>query len=789
MRDYAAEFDTAATASAARQKFSMKKYDVCIIGGHLPDSSGLGFSVWMRDNMPEKPAVAYVSSGYAEKEKLEHIRKTFPIEYVLKKPVSRDEFTGFLNAVSSGRLRRVTAERNTGFLEALRKKYQQTVGEKTERLGRLIRDIEASPCEATLAAFQKDVHKIAGSAGSYGYARVSALCREMEFDLQKKMVSPDLIVPEWLISLQTFLKKIKLAFQSADAEPAGESQFSGQDQAGESSTLDIYVADDDAALLDIFRKKSQVYGLKTQVETDPLAAKQAVEQNGFAPKFLLVSKYYAGYNGIDGYDIIKEFRAHHRFAATAIGIISSDGEMDNRLSATKAGVELFLKKPVQPESFDEIMKKFIEPQNRKRFRVLLVDDDIDVCEYVSTILYRIGVDVKAVFEGKNLIAEIESFGPDLLILDIALPDYGGLELLQMLRSDLRYKHIPVVILTEHADNFRIKMAYFIGAEDFIVKPIVRELFQARIVNQMNRKTLMDAAQNRDYLTGLYNRRAFSDIFRNSVVECEKTGGKLAFAMINLDGYNEINEQYGHSSGDDVLIRFGKFLSNSLRKSDVIGRWGGDEFTILMQGTNLTYAQFLMGLLLEDWRNEAVMEKYPDKRLSFSCGMAVFPDNGGTLEALSRAADKALRDAKKEGKARVVISRHTGTSRMIRRPEIAVLSRDQLAAFVLRTAYEARGFRITLYDGVSAAVDNIKSRGAGNMPVLMVIDRDLGAEDGLDILKSLPEVVKANMPAIAVSSRITEAEVLRGLKAGAVDCLPKPLSLPILMEKSLKILSK
>jgi len=172
----------------------------------------------------------------------------------------------------------------------------------------------------------------------------------------------------------------------------------------------------------------------------------------------------------------------------------------------------------------------------------------------------------------------------------------------------------------------------------------------RLVAQMKRNSVTDE------LTGLYNRRQFYRMLESEADRARRYRHKTSLAMIDLDGFKEVNDTYGHASGDQVLRDFGELLQSSLRQSDIPFRQGGDEFAIIFAETNAITARRIMIRLRQRWL-AVVVESYPGmkEKLDFSTGIGQFPENGDTAEKLAGISDTALYMSKFTGKGKITLA--------------------------------------------------------------------------------------------------------------------------------------
>lgn len=248
---------------------------------------------------------------------------------------------------------------------------------------------------------------------------------------------------------------------------------------------------------------------------------------------------------------------------------------------------------------------------------------------------------------------LEEVTPDLIILDIIMPDVDGYELCKWLKSHSRLKMIPIVFLTAKTSLEDKLEGFQTGGDDYITKPFAEEELLARIQAILNRVNSYYSISMRDELTGAYNRRYLKERMDEEFYRVKRTGRPFSIVVFDIDLFKNINDIYGHYAGDSVLVEFVRFLQSRLRKSDLVARLGGDEFLVLLPDTTSGRAYFLVERLrqaLEEIRfhhnKDGIAAENP---VTISAGIACCPEHGESAEILFTLADRALYDAKKSGR--------------------------------------------------------------------------------------------------------------------------------------------
>src|SRR5450759_476879 len=264
---------------------------------------------------------------------------------------------------------------------------------------------------------------------------------------------------------------------------------------------------------------------------------------------------------------------------------------------------------------------------------------------------KAGMVTENVADPLQVIDHLISFNPDLLLLDMYMPDCSGMELAQIIRQKEQFISIPIVFLSAETDKEKQLAALGIGGDDFLTKPIEPDHLIAAVTIRIERYRKLRALMIHDGLTGLLNHSTTKERLIQEVERARRQNEPLAFAMLDLDQFKRVNDNYGHAAGDRVLKSLAYLLRQRLRSSDTIGRFGGEEFAVILPDTDEQSAANIMQELCAGFAKIRHHAGEKEFSVSFSCGVAAFPafDNAGSL---SETADMALYTAKTDGRNQV-----------------------------------------------------------------------------------------------------------------------------------------
>jgi two-component system cell cycle response regulator len=273
-----------------------------------------------------------------------------------------------------------------------------------------------------------------------------------------------------------------------------------------------------------------------------------------------------------------------------------------------------------------------------------------------------GMSVLEAKSGAQALDLLEHYPPDLVVLGRALPDMDGLDLLPRFKSS-ELDFVPVLVASERSDTSERVRGLQLGADDYLSLPCdpaellarAKALLRNKQVHDKIRKLQMSLEQMvvSDPLTGLHNRRYLMDRLLQEMQRSDRHGEPLAFAMIDLDGFKPINDQYGHVIGDKVLRAVGGAIARCVRVSDIAARYGGDEFAVILPQTPAEGSMRVCERILRTISELQVQDADGVScKVTASMGLAYYPaDDLDTPEDLVHSADGALYGAKRSGKNR------------------------------------------------------------------------------------------------------------------------------------------
>jgi len=287
-------------------------------------------------------------------------------------------------------------------------------------------------------------------------------------------------------------------------------------------------------------------------------------------------------------------------------------------------------------------------------KILIADDDAVSRLFLQHTLSQWGYEVVTTQNGLEAFQELQKKdGPRLAILDWMMPDMNGIEVCQRTRQQSDLPYIYIIMLTAKSAKAELVTALQSGADDYVRKPFDKQELQARLRTGQRILQLQDALTfkaTHDAVTGILNRRAIIELLEVERARALRQQTSLAVAMLDLDHFKQVNDRYGHLAGDAVLHMVAERTGKSLRPYDMVGRFGGEEFLLVLPGCDLAHALEVAERLRSSLAASPMSYGTISIKVTASIGIAAMTC-GELIESndLIQLADDALYRAKQRGR--------------------------------------------------------------------------------------------------------------------------------------------
>lgn len=424
----------------------------------------------------------------------------------------------------------------------------------------------------------------------------------------------------------------------------------------------------------------------------------------------------------------------------------------------------------------------------QQYEILIIDDDVELVAYLRESLERSSYYVSiALSAGRGLKLFYEN-KPDLILLDIMLPDRSGIDVLHQIIGKAKKERIPILIISgEQSKEVRIH-AYSLGVMDYILKPVDTGLFLALIRNRFELKREWQESIIVDELTGAFNRKYFNQTMKQLLSDFRRTGRTFSLALLDLDYFKRVNDTYGHLTGDEVLQTFAELVKQSIRTEDTFCRYGGEEFALFMPNTPAEQALLVMERIQEAFADREFRGRRESFHVTFSCGVTGISGEEQDADMLVGEADQALYYSKSNGRNQTTLfSREIMLGQRETLLNVIIVDDDPLIRrivtgnFSLWEPESIAGVRVTSYaDGAQFLNSDWY---APEEKYIILLDGVMPGLDGLEVLEKLrtgyPE---ADILVVMLTGRNDQRDIIHALQMGADDYVIKPFHLPELLSR-------
>jgi len=543
-------------------------------------------------------------------------------------------------------------------LAALKVSFAQKIPEKIHEIRQSWDTLKiATDDAATFTLLHRQSHILAGTAGTYGFDEVGRLAKDIEIMLQDELTEHQNTwtalaiesLEALLRQLETFDQDVVLNQTKAMPEGKTEVELLPQPTSPKQSKL-IYIVDDEDDFLKIMSLQIETFGYEVVSFSSLLKFSEAVAEQEPA---LVIMDVEFGQGEKEGIQYINLINAKREIALQTIFLTSSTDVL-TRLEAVRAGGLGYFTKPVLIEKLVDTIDHFTHQVPEEPYKIVIVDDSPVQSAFAALTLQQAGMETREVNEPLELLNQLIDFPPDLILTDLYMPECSGLELSKIIRQMDAYVSVPIVFLSSEHDQKKQMGAMSLGGDDFLSKPVQPWYLVSAVTSRVKRGRKTRGLAETDGLTGLLNHTKSKERLELELSRAKREKLPLSFAMLDIDFFKHVNDNYGHPAGDRVLKSLANMFKQRLRQYDTIGRYGGEEFAVILPNTDAATAKMLMDHLRVSFSKISHYSVEGDFSCNFSCGIASFPEfKSGSV--MNDEADKALYVAKESGRNRVVVA--------------------------------------------------------------------------------------------------------------------------------------
>jgi len=496
------------------------------------------------------------------------------------------------------------------------------------------------------------LHTLAGSAPSFGFKEIGLIVREMEKlikgvegdatpsqDIKNKMATK---IEELISSTSVQAKQESVKVEVAKvATPAVDS---------ENLNRLVFVVGSDKVLAEHLATQIGYFAYEVRFFTDLASVKTAVLTA--VPAAIIADMSFPEGDSA-GADAVIQMRLRD-CPYTPVIFMSRHNHLEARLKAVQAGGEAYFLEPVPLCDLIQRLDPLVFRPVNDPYRVLIVDDDVELSELHATILQEYGITTRVVNAPLQILKHMVGFRPDLVLLDMYMPGCNGHELARAIRQIEDYDGIPIVFLSAEMSVDMQLAAIRMGGDDFLTKPVPPEVLISSVNIRAERMRIMRKFMEHDSLTGLLNLTKIQEQLDLVLSRAKKNITSFAFAILELDNLQEINDKHGYIIGDRVILLTAFLIKRRVRRTDIVGHHIGNKFVVIMPDTDAETAFSVIDGIRESFSKILHECHHGEFYLTLSCGIAVYPLAKDSVE-INSAVGKALSLSKSKGKNQTQIA--------------------------------------------------------------------------------------------------------------------------------------
>jgi diguanylate cyclase (GGDEF)-like protein len=522
-------------------------------------------------------------------------------------------------------------------LELLKQRFRQKASADLEQLQVTVGRIGDGTCAADdIAAIYQSLHRLGGSAGTFGYAKLGEEARQLELTLKPLFENPadnpesiELVRDASPLLNAGFLARIiglrVLLQQDSDQQDESVPDSSHSSKLSEIAHKSVVqIVDTSSLRAQGLASGLELHGFQTIISASLDEAKQqpVAYLSAIIVRAALV--------------IRNDWNLETLGGKVPVICIGSSDSFTKRYRLAELGASGFFYDPVDvPVLADYIERLIKEWEEGESGRVMIVDDDPELLEHYGLVLEGGGLEVFRVNDPSKILISLSEFRPDIVLMDIQMGRFNGPTLAQMLRFDQEWLGLPIVYLSSEGDKEFQLEAISQGGDDFLTKPVSDTFLLRAVTVRCDRARQLDKLASRDGLTGLLKHSLAKSEVQKVHARCQRAEHESVVAMLDLDHFKQVNDQYGHRTGDLVIKGLANLLRHRLRDSDVIGRYGGEEFIAALPDCSVNDARAVLQSVCDQFSRIVFIGCDREFTVTLSVGMAplsLFATSDDAIEA-------------------------------------------------------------------------------------------------------------------------------------------------------------
>lgn len=533
-------------------------------------------------------------------------------------------------------------------LKTLSEAYSKRLTSDFERLKELADWLAAdASCQESLTQLNSVLHSLAGSAGTFGFESLGRQAREYELlvaKVLKQNAKQSLPVLDWIAQLQSTLEVDRKRKAVVGVETTRLENIDGAPS--------IWLVERDAMLAEYMAQQLHSFGFQVRHFLDA----EELHQYKNSPPDLMLIDHRATQREAIRENPVAFWQAYLEDYTCPILFTGTEESFRARLHALRSGGQNYFVKPLDMIKLASHIAQLIKTKDSQPERVMIVEDDAEIAHHLQCVLEDAGMQVSVFDRPDPLFEAINDFNPELILMDLWLPGITGAEIAALLGQMERWSQVPVVYLSGESNAELRGQALLRGGDAFLEKPIDTDLLVNLCRSRVMRLRKTEDTKHRDAQTGLLKHASIKEALQYQWLLAQRKPQNFCAVMLDIDHFKSVNDTHGHAVGDLVIAAVGTLLRQRFRSTDKLGRYGGEEFTLVLIDCTADNAVSMVNSLREDF----AAIQFTGGSEPFSCTLSAgvvdnqhFPDD--TAESLLNRADQALYQAKSSGRNRVCLA--------------------------------------------------------------------------------------------------------------------------------------
>jgi diguanylate cyclase (GGDEF)-like protein len=484
-------------------------------------------------------------------------------------------------------------------------------------------------------------HNLAGSANTFGYHSIGDLARRLDLRLRELIadgVSGAVIAGDLGDAARDLERLAKMApDQQSDLLTTPILPIPAAEKV-------VWVVDDDETLAEEIVRRLAGYGYQAKAYANRDQVESALKSQ--RPAAMLIDQDLgAGMQG--GPEVARSVRT-----ITGEGLplvfFSVHESWPARLSALRAGSSAYLSKPLDFPQLVEVLDRLTGQREAQPYKILVLDDVEELAQHHAMVLRAAGMEAHVFFDPFAALENLPELKPDLVLTDLYMPTMSGVEFAGVVRQKALYDALPIIFLSHEVNVGDQLAALRVGGDEFLIKPIRADHLIAAVSIRAARFRTLNALMSIDALTGLLSPISTRLRLEEMLPLALRRHAPLCFVMIDVDHFKQVNDRFGHPAGDRVLRMLARLLKQCVRQSDIVGRFGGEEFALVLPDTAMDDAARLVDSIRLRFASLSQQHGAEVFHVTFSAGLSCSTKHA-LMPRLIEAADQALYLAKASGR--------------------------------------------------------------------------------------------------------------------------------------------